>query len=49
MSETIEPMPTNGANEAKERQDLQALAQELVQRAKTEGVELVGPDGLLTG
>ena len=49
MSETIEPMPTNGANQVKDRQDLQALAQELVQRARTEGVDLVGPGGLLTG
>jgi transposase-like protein len=49
LSDTIESMPTNGANEAKDRQDLQALAQELVQRARTEGVDLVGPGGLLTG
>src|SRR5919199_216630 len=42
-------MGTNGANEARDRQDLQALAAELVQRARTEGVELVGPGGLLTG
>jgi hypothetical protein len=26
----------------------EALAQELVERARSEGVELVGPDGLLT-
>jgi putative transposase len=49
LSDTIEPMPTNGANGAKGRQDLQVLAQELVQRARTEGVDLVGPGGLLTG
>ena len=50
MSETIEPMPTNGAKgQTGERQDLQALAAELVERAKTEGVELIGPGGLLTG
>ncbi len=48
LSETIEPMGTNGANEAKNRQDLQALAEELVEQARTEGVELVGPGGLLT-
>src|SRR5215218_6621083 len=40
-------MPTNGAN--RQRQNLQDLADELVQRAKTEGVDLVGPAGLLTG
>ncbi len=27
----------------------EALAQELVERARSEGVELVGPGGLLTG
>jgi hypothetical protein len=27
----------------------ESLAQELVEQARTEGVELVGPDGLLTG
>ena len=43
MSDAIEPMATNGANQAKDRRDLQALAQELVQRARAEGVELVGP------
>src|SRR3954466_2379442 len=42
-------MPTNGANQAMDRRDLQVLAQELVQRARTEGVDLVGPGGLLTG
>ncbi len=50
MSDTIEPMPTNGAKgQTGDRQDLQALAAELVERAKTEGVELIGPGGLLTG
>ena len=50
MSDTIEPMPTNGAKgQTGERQDLQAVAAELVERAKTEGVELIGPGGLLTG
>ncbi len=33
LSDTIEPMPTKGANEAGHRQDLQALAQEPVQGA----------------
>ena len=53
MSDTIEPMSTNGAKrqpgERQDRQDLQALAAELVERATTEGVELIGPGGLLTG
>jgi putative transposase len=50
LSDTIEPMPTIGAKgQSGDRQDLQALAAELVERAKTEGVELIGPGGLLTG
>jgi putative transposase len=49
LSETIEPMPTNGVKgQTGNREDLQALAPELVERAKTEGVELIGPGGLLT-
>ena len=35
LSDTIEPMPTNGVNETGDRRDLHALAAELVQRAKT--------------
>jgi len=49
LSDAIEPMPTNGPNETEDRQQLQALAHELVQRARTEGVDLVGPGGLLSG
>lgn len=41
MTDTIEPMATSI--------DQQQLAQELVDKARTEGVELVGPGGLLTG
>ena len=41
MSETIEPMPA--------QIDQQQLAQDLVEKARAEGVELVGPGGLLTG
>ena len=41
MNETIEPVVA--------RLDQQQLAQELVDRARAEGVELVGPGGLLTG
>jgi transposase-like protein len=41
MTDTIEPM---GA-----RIDQQQLAQDLVEAARAEGVELVGPGGLLTG
>ena len=35
--------------EVGERPVEEALAEELVERARTEGVELVGPGGLLTG
>ena len=41
MTETISPVP--------EQIDTQQLAQELVARARAEGVDLVGPGGLLTG
>jgi len=41
MTETIEAVP--------DRIDQQQLAQQLVEAARAEGVELVGPGGLLTG
>jgi transposase-like protein len=41
MSETLPFVP--------DRIDQQQLAQQLVQAARTDGVELVGPGGLLTG
>jgi hypothetical protein len=41
MTDTIEPVPA--------RIDQQQLAQELVAAARADGVELVGPGGLLTG
>ncbi|NMH95701.1 IS256 family transposase [Pseudonocardia bannensis] len=41
MTEMIESVPARG--------DQQQLAQELVEQARAEGVELVGPGGLLTG
>jgi putative transposase len=41
VTETISPMP--------EQIDTQQLAQQLVEKARTEGVDLVGPGGLLSG
>ena len=41
MADTIESMATE--------MDREQLAQELVDKARADGVELVGPDGLLTG
>jgi|SRR4051794_32028942 len=41
MTETIEPMPV--------ATDQQQLARTLVDQARAEGVDLVGPGGLLTG
>lgn len=41
MTETISPMP--------EQIDQQQLAQQLVEKARADGVDLVGPGGLLTG
>lgn len=42
MTETIEPMTTAQI-------DQQQLAEELVDKARAEGVELLGQGGLLTG
>lgn len=42
MTDSIEPMTTAQI-------DQQQLAQQLVDSARSEGVELVGPDGVLTG
>lgn len=41
MTEIIEGMP--------DRIDQQQLARDLVEQARAQGVELVGPGGLLTG
>jgi putative transposase len=41
VTETIEPMPA--------QIDQQQLARELVEKARADGIELVGPGGLLTG
>ncbi len=41
MTETIEPMVA--------QIDQQQLAQELVDRARAEGLDLIGPGGLLSG
>jgi putative transposase len=41
VTETIEPVPA--------QIDQQPFAQDLVDRARTDGVDLVGPGGLLTG
>jgi putative transposase len=41
VTETIEPMPA--------QIDQQQLAQELVDKARAEGVDLVGPGGLVSG
>jgi putative transposase len=41
VTDTIEPVP--------DRIDQQQLAQQLVEAVRADGIELVGPDGLLTG
>lgn len=41
MTDSMEPMPS--------RIDQQQVAQDLVDAARTDGVELIGPNGLLTG
>ena len=49
MTETIEPMPTNGANEAKDHSDQQAAGPGPRRAGPGGGGRLVGPGGLLTG
>ena len=49
MSDLTTPVESSAEAESAERTVDETLAQELVERARTEGVELVGPGGLLTG
>jgi putative transposase len=49
MSDLTTPVDSSAVAESAERTVDETLAQELVERARTEGVELVGPGGLLTG
>jgi len=49
MSDLTTPVDSSAEAESAERTVDEALAQELVERARSEGVELVGPGGLLTG
>ena len=49
MSDLTTPDGSAVAEESEARTVDEALAQELVERARSEGVELVGPGGLLTG
>ena len=47
MSDTTENTPP--AEPAGRTDEQQQLAEQLVDRANTEGLDLVGPDGVLTG
>jgi len=49
MSDLTTPVDSSAEAESAERTVDEALAQELVERARSEGVELVGPGGLLSG
>src|SRR4249920_198804 len=49
MSDVMTPGESLVAEESETRMVDEALAQELVERARSEGVELIGPGGLLTG
>jgi putative transposase len=49
MSDLLTPEGPPSNEDSGERAVEEALAQELVERARSEGVELVGPGGLLTG
>lgn len=49
MSDLTTPVDSSAEAESPERMVDETIAQELVERARSEGVELVGPGGLLTG
>lgn len=49
MSDLTTPVDSSAGAESPELPVDETLAQELVERARSEGVELVGPGGLLTG
>jgi hypothetical protein len=49
MSDLTTPSEPAAVGETAARTVDETLAQELVERARTEGIELVGPGGLLTG
>jgi transposase-like protein len=50
MTDTIEPKTTSTAQDANpETAERQRMAHRLVDQARAEGVELIGPDGLLIG
>jgi transposase-like protein len=49
MSDLTTPVGSSAEAECAERPVDETIAQELVERARSEGVELVGPGGLLTG
>jgi putative transposase len=49
MSDLTTPSESSAVEENETRRADETLAQELVERARTEGVELVEPGGLLTG
>ena len=49
MTDTIEPMTKSGQGTVLGQEQQRLLAEELVEQARAEGVELIGPGGLLTG
>ena len=49
MTDTIDPMTRTGQGTVLGQEQQRLLAEELVEQARTEGVELIGPGGLLTG
>jgi hypothetical protein len=49
MSDVATPSESSAVEAAEDRTADESLAQELVERASSEGVELVGHGGLLTG
>lgn len=49
MTDTIGPMTRTGQGTVLSQESQRLLAEELVEQARAEGAELIGPGGLLTG
>ena len=49
MTDTIEPMTKTGRGTVLGQEQQRLLAEELVEQARAEGVELIGPGGWPTG
>jgi putative transposase len=49
MTDTIEPMTGSSLQDGSDRAEQHQIARQLVDRARAEGIDLIGPGGVLTG